>query len=169
MINKKILISAMSIVTSLAVVGGATFAFFSDAGSSTDNIFSTGNLDMQLSNDNSTFTNDVAATFGLAGAAPGDTFDDTLFVRNTGTVPANHIEVTAANTVTEAGSGPGTVSTIPFDRAIEITALDWDSDGNGSTETSVLSQVTDLNSNTIIDLDDLENSTGLDNLLFGGT
>ena len=168
MFNKKILASAISIVTALSMMGAATFAYFSDTGTNNDNVFSTGTLDMELSNDNSTFTEDVTATFGLADGAPGDTFNDTLFIKNTGSVDANHIELTTINNVTESEVAPGNSNSIFLDTVIEITALDWDSDGNGSTETSVLSQVTDANLNGYPDLDDLSVS-GLDNLTFGGT
>ena len=170
MLNKKIALSTMSILASLALLGGATFAFFSDAGSSSDNVFNAGTLDMELSDGNQEDLDDVAATWGLA-SAPGDTFTGDLRITNTGSVDANHVELKFVNTVDEADSGPGTVATIPMDRVIEITTFGWDSDGNGSLETDLLAGVVDSNGNTIKDLDDLENQVAddFDDLLFGGT
>ncbi|MDP3941882.1 MAG: TasA family protein [bacterium] len=173
MINKKILISAMSIVTSLAMVGGATFAFFSDQGTSSDNIFSSGNMDMLLSDTDQTDLDDVSGTWGLA-SAPGDPFTGDLKIKNSGTVDADHIELQFSNAVTEAVSGPGTVSAVPMDRVLEITSLLWDHDGDGTPTVDLLASVIDLNSNGIIDLDDLENqnvdgAVDADNVAFGGT
>lgn len=167
--NTRIALSVFSIFTVLALVGGATYAFFSDQGTSSDNIFNSGTLDMQLSNNNSTFTEDVSATWGLA-SAPGDTFDATLYIKNSGSVLANHVELMFINTMINAGSAPGNVSTTPMDQVIEITALQWDSDANGSPDVDLLPGVTNINANGIIDFDDLENQTAddFDNLLFGG-
>lgn len=168
--NKRILLSSMSIFASLALVTGATFAFFSDSGTSNDNVFDSGDLDMQLSDANQEDLDNVTATWGLA-SAPGDTFTGDLRVTNVGSVSANHVELKFDNVVTEASSGPGTVSTTPMDTVIEITTFGWDSDGNGSPETDLLAGVVDNNSNTIVDLDDLETQIAddFDDLAFGGT
>ena len=113
----------------------------------------------------------MSGTWGLA-SAPGDTFDATLNIKNTGSVAANHIELAFTNSVVDATPSPGNNPTPPLDSVIEITVLEWDSDANGSTETDLLALVTDLNSNGIKGLDDLENrnvsgSTDFDNVSFG--
>ncbi|MBI2593460.1 hypothetical protein HYW44_02350 [Candidatus Daviesbacteria bacterium] len=166
--NSKIAMSGLSILASLAIMGGATFAFFSDSGTSSGNTFSSGNLDMKLSDGNQEDQENVTGTWGL-NSAPGDTFTGDLRITNTGSVPANHVELKFTNIVTEAVSGPGTVSTTPMDRVIEITVFEWDSDGDGVTDVTI--PVTDLNSNGITDLDDLENQVAddFDNLAFTGT
>ncbi|OGE05577.1 hypothetical protein A3B51_00980 [Candidatus Curtissbacteria bacterium RIFCSPLOWO2_01_FULL_41_18] len=170
MINSRILLSAASIAAAGALVIGATFAFFSDSGTSSDNVFNSGTLNMQLSDNNQEDLDSVSGTWGLA-SAPGDTFTGDLRVTNTGSVAANHIELQFSNVVTDAGSGPGTVSTIPLDRVIEITTFGWDTDGNGSVDADLLPGVTQTNGNGIIDLDDLENQVAddFDDLSFGGT
>ena len=166
--NTKIALSAMSILTALALMGGATFAFFSDAGKSSDNIFKSGTLDMQLTDNNEGPTDNVSGTWGLA-SAPGDTFSGDLKIKNTGSVPANHVELKFSNVVTEAGTPPGSTSTIPMDSVIEITLFEWDSNGDGVTDVTI--PITDTNGNGIKDLDDLENKVAddFDNLLFSGT
>lgn len=171
--NTRIALSGLSILASLAIMGAATFAFFSDVGTSSGNIFNSGTLDMLLSDNNETDQNNVSGTWGLA-SAPGDTFDSTLNIKNSGSVAANHVELAFGNVVTDAIGAPGSTTTTPMDTVIEITTLQWDSDGNGSTETDLLALVSDSNGNTIKDLDDLENrnvdgSNDFDNVAFGGT
>ncbi len=168
MINRKIAMSAMSIVTALALAGGATFAFFSDAGSSTDNVFNSGTLVMALSDDNETNEVNVSGTWGLA-SAPGDTFTGDLLIKNTGSVPANHIELKFANVVTDSVTPPGNDGSTAMDTVIEITLFEWDSDGDGTTDVTI--PITDINGNGIKDLDDLETQVAddFDNLLFSGT
>lgn len=152
----------------LALVGGATYAFFSDTGTSSDNIFSSGTLDMQLTDDSEGPIDNVSGTWGLA-SAPGDTFSGDLKIKNTGSVPANHIELKFSNVVTDAGSPPGSTPTIPMDTVIEITLFEWDSDGDGVTDFTI--PITDVNGNSIKDLDDLETQIAddFDDLLFSGT
>lgn len=170
--NSKIAMSGLSIIASLAIMGGATFAFFSDSGTSSDNVFNSGTLDMKLSNDNSEFQENVTGTFGLA-SAPGDVFDDTLFIQNTGSIAANHLELDFSNVLDPSDTPPGSTENIPMDSVIEITAMEWDSDGNASTETNILPtnaqcDAASGNNNGMCDLDDLE-ALSFDNLIFGGT
>ena len=154
--NRKIAISALSALTALGLMGAATFAFFSDVGSSNNNVFAAGDFDMQLSDNNEEDLDSVSGTWGLA-SAPGDTFTGDLRVTNVGSVNADHIELQFVNSVVDAVSGPGTVSTIPMDSVIEITTFGWDSDGDGTPDVDLLPGVTNTNANGIIDLDDLEN------------
>lgn len=170
--NKRIVLSSVSVLASTSLLAAATFAFFSDEGKSTENIFSSGTMDMKLSDDNETGLDDVSGTWGLA-SAPGDTFTGDLKIKNTGSVAADHIELKFDNIVTEASSGPGTDATTPMDTVIEITALDWDSDGDGATDTDLLALVS-AGGNGIKDLDDLENRdiaapVDFDDVAFGGT
>lgn len=75
MINRRIAISAMSIVGALAIMGGATFAFFTDTAQSTGNTFSSGNADLQIAPDNNgapgTFTQNLSDAFNVANIMPG--------------------------------------------------------------------------------------------------
>lgn len=171
--NRSIALSLLSIFIVIAALGGLAVAFFSDQGTSSGNVFNSGTLDMKLTDGNETALDNVSGTWGLA-SAPGDTFTGDLNIKNSGSVAANHIELKFDNVVTEAVSGPGTVSTIPMDKVIEITTLGWDSDGDGATDVDLLALVSDSNSNTIKDLDDLENrnvdgSNDFDNVSFSGT
>lgn len=169
--NTKIAFRGLSILSALALMGGATFAYFSDTASSNGNVFSAGTLSMLLSDDNETDLTEVLATWGATGMEPGvTTFTGDLKIKNTGTTPANHVELKVINSVTE-GSDSGAVATIPLDSVIEITSLLWDTNGDGSPEQDLLPAVTDTNSNTFKDLDDLGNQLAddFDDLAFGGT
>lgn len=147
--NSRIALSGLSILTALALMGGAAFAFFSDQGTSNNNIFATGTLDLKLSDDTPEIDLDnVTASFGGTNMAPGATVSGQLRLKNTGTINADHAKIVLVNTNSDTSN--------PLDAVLELLTLDYD----GS---SVLSQVTDANSNGFQDLDDLENS-GLDNL-----
>lgn len=91
-------------------------------------------------------------------------------VRNSGTVDANHVELQFDNAVTD-NNAPAAMA---MDKVIEITALGWDSNGDGVIDTNLLGLVTDYNLNGIIDLNDLQirNADGavdFDNVAFNGT
>lgn len=158
MINRKIAMSAMSIVTSLTIMGGTTYAFFSDTGTSSGNTFSTGTLDLKLTDGDETTQDNVTASFGNGSLVPGScTGNQTLTLKNTGTVNANHAEVhLTTNVVTDTGSN----ASPDMDAFLKINTLTYDA-GN------VLTQLTDTNSNTFIDLADWAapaNAGALDNL-----
>ena len=154
MINKKIAMSGLSIVTALALAGGATFAFFSDTATSSNNTFSTGTLDLVLSDSNESGAQSVTASFG-GELAPGTcTGVQTLNLRNDGSVAADHAEVTVSNVVTDANdpADPGMHS------LLRINSLTYDGG-------DVLTQIPNVNGNTFKDLADWEATPGaLDNL-----
>ena len=72
MINRRIIASGLSIVSALAVMGGATFAFFTSTNSSTGNVFAAGDMVLQLDDNNETVTSSpIAASIGGAAMVPG--------------------------------------------------------------------------------------------------
>lgn len=92
MINKKIAMSGMSIVAAMALMGGATFAFFTDQASSVGNTFSTGNANLSIAPDVTgnpgTYANSIpGANFG--GMLPGDTKTFTFWLKNESSSPIN--------------------------------------------------------------------------------
>ena len=153
--NTKIAMSAMSIVASLAIMGGATFAFFSSSATSTENVFATGSLVLGLSDTDQFDQATVAASFG-GTLAPGQcTGVQTLNLKNLGSVAANHAEVAVANTVTD--NAP--TATPDMSTYLEIQSLTYDA-------VDVLVQIPNSNGNGLFDLDDweLNSATVLDNL-----
>ncbi len=87
MINSKILLSAASIAAAGALVVGATFAYFSDTETSTANVFATGTLllDITDQNSNDPFVSENLGTNWQPGEERLVNFD----VKNTGTLPIN--------------------------------------------------------------------------------
>jgi predicted ribosomally synthesized peptide with SipW-like signal peptide len=70
--NKKIALSAVSIITSLALMSGAAFAFFSDTSTSTGNVFAAGELELLLDdNDEGTPSATVSQSLSFSGFVPG--------------------------------------------------------------------------------------------------
>ena len=148
--NRSIWFSILSIMGVVVFVAGVTLAFFSDEGTSNNNVFGAGTLDLQLSDDTTeTDQDNVVASFGGTAMAPGDSVSGQLRLKNFGTIAADHAEVVITNNNSD--------SVNPLDRVLELTTLNYD----GS---SVLSQLaSDPNGNGYPDLDDLE-AIGLDNL-----
>lgn len=148
--NTKIALSALSILSALALMSGATFAFFTDSGTSSGNVFTTGSLDLQLSNNGTTFTDNVSATFGGTNMVPNGTpVVGTLTLKNNGTVNASTVGIAVANVITE-GTGPGAVTTNPMPKYLRVTALTY-----GGADI-LPSQTPDSNGNGFVDLEDLQ-------------
>lgn len=75
--------SAVSIVTALALAGGATFAFFSDTATSATNSFATGTLDIEIDQSGGIFQNSTPIT----NWAPGEERFVRFDVDNNGSLP----------------------------------------------------------------------------------
>jgi predicted ribosomally synthesized peptide with SipW-like signal peptide len=145
------------------LAGAGIWAYFSDTETSTGNVFTAGTLDLKVGDWNEDYGDGVTATWTLSNMKPGDTIGPySVFLRNFGSIEADHIEIKCTNTVTDP---PGPESdteegTTDMDKAMEITILAY----NGN---NLLNTLTDLNGNGIIDLDDFENSNegqGFDNI-----
>src|SRR3990172_8936617 len=106
--NRSIWLSILSIFAVTALVGGLTFAFFSNTGTSSANTFSTGTLDLRLSDTGTgpeADLDNVTASFGSNTLVPGScTGNQTLTLKNVGTVAANHAEVHLANVISDANA-----------------------------------------------------------------
>ena len=157
--NKKIALSAMSILASLALLGGATFAFFSDAGTSSNNVFATGTLDLKLSDSTPEVDQDnVTASFGSGALVPGScTGSQTLNLKNTGTIAADHAEVhLTLNSITDINTN----AEPDMDTFLRLSVLTYDG-------VDQLAQILDTNGNLFKDLEDWAapaNAGVLDNL-----
>lgn len=87
-INTRILTSVLTIGTAATLLVGATFAYFSSSSSSTGNTFNAGTLTLNLSN-GSGWSDGVTNTWSSpANWAPGDTVIKSIYLKNTGTIPA---------------------------------------------------------------------------------
>ncbi len=132
MINKKITLSALSIVTALALTAGATYAFFTDQATSTGNTFSTGNANLQIGQDtgdeNTVAFGDSYLAPDYSDLTPGFTSNSDFWLRNTssGTISLN---ILADLTVT--AETPGSDAT---DNLKDNLLISWncDTDDDGS-------------------------------------
>ena len=79
--------SGISIVASLTLMAGATYAFFTSQANSTGNVFNAGTLTVNILDQNaeSAFVNETLAS----GWKPGDQTLVNFDVKNTGSVPVN--------------------------------------------------------------------------------
>jgi len=85
--NTKILVSLLVIgLTAIAIGGTMTGAFFTDTATSTENTFTTGTMHLQMSNDGSTYTDDVQHTITATGMYPTQTTTGKLCLKNAGTI-----------------------------------------------------------------------------------
>lgn len=137
MINSRILLSAASIAAAASLMAGATFALFSDSGTSNTNVFASGTLDLKLTDSNETALDNVTASFGGTNLAPGAcTGSQTLTLKNDGSINGNSVTVAATNS-------EGVLS--PY---LRLNVLTY----NGST----VLPLTDSNANAWSDLKDLQ-------------
>ena len=92
--NSKIAMSGLSILASLAVMGGATFAFFSSAATSTANTFAAGSLVLQVDDvDDTTPAATVDASITGAGMAPGSSTTGFISLHNGGSIDIEKIKL----------------------------------------------------------------------------
>lgn len=152
--NKRILLSSLTIFATVMMVTASTFAFFSSQGQSLGNTFSTGSLDLRLEDGNETNATTVTASFG-GNLAPGQCAPSaTLFLKNTGSIVANHVAITVTNALTDTNDN----AAVDMHNFLKLQTLTYD--GN-----DMLSSLSDANSNGFADLADWQAMAGgLDNL-----
>lgn len=133
------------------VTGYATFAFFSDTGLASDNVFQAGTIDMKTGDQDST-----SGTIGASNFAPGDVASGQVELTNDGTIhtddpEAHSLDVDLVFTVVaENASGSGGSNMDAFLNVTELTYTNPD----GSI-VDLASLTTDQNSNGFIDLEDV--------------
>ena len=89
--NRKIVMSAFSIVTALTMMAGATFAVFTSAASNNGNTFGAGTLVLNVNGSPTSST----PLFTVSAAKPGDTSTQTITLTNTGSVAISSIKLTS--------------------------------------------------------------------------
>jgi predicted ribosomally synthesized peptide with SipW-like signal peptide len=98
---KKILGLAIAIVLIIGAVAGATWAYFSDTEDTSDNVFTAGTLQLKLSDNDETDQDGVTASWYNTNMAPGDSCSGWVKLKNSGTLAADHVEISFANTVND--------------------------------------------------------------------
>lgn len=121
-IMKKVLLALVAVTTTAAVVGYAAAAF-TDSANAEDNLFQAGTLDLQLSQDGSTWAEDTNDTWvSPTNWAPGDSFDDVLYLRDAGTVDIDSLQWNMSDR-TRTGSAD-------LDDMVVLTSAWYDDNGN---------------------------------------
>ncbi len=140
--KRQIAVRVISVLMVLAFIGGGTYAYFNNSAVSTNNVFASGNLDLKLANGSASFTDNVTASFGGISLSPGACLPKAeLKLKNTGTVPGNHIDITAANS-NSSFAGFLRLESLQYDGgAVSLT----DSNGNGFSDLQDLAAAGILN------------------------
>ena len=126
MINKRITMSAFSIVTALSLMGGATYAYFTDSVTSQNNTFSTGTLDINISQndpDPESFDNIES----ISNWAPGDSQLVEFNIQNAGSLPV-HLRGFAAG----AWTGTFPEAFTPDPNLVQVTRVQYRLNGAGT-------------------------------------
>jgi spore coat-associated protein N len=131
---KKILGLGMVALLVMALVGGGTWAYFSDTETSSDNVLVAGTLNLGLANSSgSNPTGGASGTWSIStppGWAPGNTVPGTLYVKNAGTLPMTSVNVTFSrlftnNTPTTVNGWNGAANTDNMDKMVIAQVATW--------------------------------------------
>jgi len=111
---RKILGLTVSALMVMGLVGGGTWAYFSDIETIGDNQFLAGTLDLGLATSNGTNPVDsITATFSTSNFAPGHSINGTVYVNNEGSIAMTSVNMTFSTTSVVDGTpssvdaGPG--------------------------------------------------------------
>jgi spore coat-associated protein N len=96
---KKILGLTLAALVTIALIGGSTWAYFSDVETSTNNSLTAGTLDLNIDG-----ANDAVTTFSVTGKAPGDSGTGSSILSNVGDF-AGELDVTFSAVTNVGGSG----------------------------------------------------------------
>jgi hypothetical protein len=94
-INKKIIMSGLSIVASLAMLGGSAFAAFATSATASGSTFSTGVDNLLVSSDNNTYSKVITSPFTGTKITPGFNQPYTFFLKNDNSNSTDNLDVTA--------------------------------------------------------------------------
>lgn len=126
---KKILGLSIAAFLIIAVVGGGTWAYFSDTQDSSGNTLIAGTLDLGLANTDVIASGNTTATWSSANWAPGGTEEGTLYISNNGTIAMTSLTVSFSYGAIDTDDRPTTISGSPwnldtdkFDKMIKVTS-----------------------------------------------
>jgi predicted ribosomally synthesized peptide with SipW-like signal peptide len=137
---KKILGLTIAAVLVMGLVGGGTWAYFSDTETSSGNSFAAGTLDLGLDTDSGQDpTGSISSTFTASGWAPGETNNGTIYVNNEGSIDMTALTITFTHgsitdgTPTTVDDYDATNDTDNLTKMIKATTVTW----GGSTESTL--------------------------------
>ena len=115
---KKLTVVAVLIALVGVAANSGTLAVFTDAAPSNNNTFTTGTLDLKLSDNNETDLDSVSTSVTFTAMAPGDTVTDRIVPKNTGSLALRYAISSSATNADSKGLKDQLVLTI---KTIDVT------------------------------------------------
>ena len=115
---KKLTVVAVLVALVGVAANSGTLAVFSDAAPSNNNTFTTGTLDLKLSDNNETDLDSVSTSVTFTAMAPGDTVTDRIVPKNTGSLALRYAISASATNADSKGLKDQLVLTI---KTIDVT------------------------------------------------
>jgi spore coat-associated protein N len=135
---KKIIGLTVAALMVMGLVGGGTWAYFSDTETIGENILLGGTLDLGLSlSSGGDPTGSLTGTFDTSGFAPGDTIGDIIYVNNEGSIDMTSVNISFAHAGIVNGT-PGSVDAGPggntdeLDRMLTASTATWNGSSIGA-------------------------------------
>ena len=161
----KTILSAIFTVALVSVlVGAGTFAYYTDSETSVDNTFTSGTMDLYMTNHDE----DISAEWTYFNMAPGMDYDTgELNLWNDGTIEADHVEMTFTTICTEMGTEESDTldGAEGMDEYLQVLYMIYENGddiefvSNAFGYTWNTAYIDDANGNGYIDLDDLNGVT----------
>ena len=151
---KKILGLTVAALLVMGLVGGGTWAYFSDVETSSGNILTAGTLDLKT-DDADGVTGTLLATTMKPGDSVPSSGDATVTLKNSGSMDATTLDITVAYVEADGATEPTDpdllvdLTAAQFAAGLEVNTLSY-----GATD--LLALVGDDNSNGIIDMEDVQ-------------
>ena len=115
---KKLTVVAVLVALVGVAANSGTLAVFTDAAPSNNNTFTTGTLDLKLSDNNETDLDSVSTSVTFTAMAPGDTVTDRIVPKNTGSLALRYAISASATNADSKGLKDQLVLTI---KTIDVT------------------------------------------------
>ena len=154
--NRRILMSVLAIAMTLTLVGGATFAYFSDTETSSGNTFTAGTLDLMIRDGGIDWFDGIGAEWTLSDMKPGDIVYGSVDFKNFGSIYADHMEITCFYAITDPlGPESDTEENTSADKMAGEMIISKMVYSYDNIEVDCLPRITDANGNLAKDLYDL--------------
>jgi len=143
---KKIMGLTIALMLLISMGGIGTWAYFQDTETSTGNVFAAGTLDLKTDD-----VDGVTQTLYASNLKPGDNVSGSITLKNTGSVAGSTLDLAFSYVESDSSPNPADMSANATAAQMELTTLDY----GGS---SLLGSISDGNSNTYTDIEDLKNA-----------
>lgn len=160
LIRREVLVSIIVIGVASTSLGMVTYAYFGDTDTSRQNAVQAGTLDLTLDGADS-----LSASFSISDGKPGSAASHNFTVRNAGSIPADHVEITLSFTENDPRTEPSDadldveLNASETASLINVTQFEYQDD-SGTTIFDALANVDDRNGNGIVDLEDVQDQQG---------